>query len=246
MANVQKQGNPKAGGVMLIILGVILMALSVILFIGDSDYIFNGARSLDDMLEDGSLRSGEYAEVKVDATFGAYAETKHTINGIIPAGKEQHYMLWVGDNALISLTIKNKKSIDKLEEIVDQTEAYVMGTSTSLSKSITLSGRVKEMSSELSKLYKDGLRYLGADSSNADIYYLDIDATESQSALVMRYIMILAFGIFCIVGAVLCFKSAKKQKEKMAAVQAMQAQAQPQYQQPQEFNNNYYDPNNMQ
>lgn len=246
MANVQKQGNPKAGGVMLIILGVILMALSVILFIGDSDYIFNGAKDINKMLEDGSLRKGQYTEVKVDATFGAYAETKHTINGFIPAGKEQHYMLWLEDGSLISMTVKNKKTIEKLEEIVDQTEAYYMGESTSLSKSITLSGRVHEMGSDLSKLYREGLSYLGADATNADIHYLDIDATESQSALAIRYIFIFAFGVFCIVGAVACFKSAKKQKEKIAAVQAMQSQAQPQYQQPQEFDNNYYDPNNMQ
>ena len=215
----KKKGNPKAAGVILIILAVFLMALALLLLVSDMDFLMNGAENINQKIADGSMESGEYVEIDVNASFGAYAETKHTINGFIPAGKEQHYVIWLDDDSLISMTVKGKKKYDELEKVVSATESYLMGTGT-LSETVRFTGKIGTVSGELKDYYDEALDYLGADMST-NVYYLDIDTTETKGSIIGRTVFIIALGIVLIFAGKASFSQAKKAKMESEGVTPM-------------------------
>lgn len=222
-------------GAILLTIGAFMILVGAYLFIGERDYILNGARNINKMIRDKSLKANEFTEITVDASFGVYAETEHTICGFIPAGKEKHYIIWREDGSLISLAAKSKKTIEELEDIVEQTEAYVNGNSTDLSKSITLSGRVKILYGELRTQYDEALDYLGVDSG-ADVYIIDIDTTDNRVSLLCRYGLMIVIGLFLTVVAIFYLKKLKKKENNMEAVQDVQTLTQE--------DSNYYNSHN--
>jgi hypothetical protein len=209
--NKNKNGGLIGGGVLIIIVGVLLMFLGVCVFIGDSDFILNGADDINTMIEERRLNPGEFTSVRIDANFGAYAETRHMINGVIPAGTEQHYMVWLDDGSLISVTVKGSSKYDKMDAIEDQTYEYIDDGGT-LSKSVTYVGEISTVSGDLKKYYQEALDYLGADDTNVNIYYLDIDTTQTKESIIGVCLLFLVMGIAMVVGGICLIKSGKKRK----------------------------------
>lgn len=237
----KKNGNPKVAGVMFVILAIVMFAMGVIFLVSDIDFLLHGADNINDMIAENRLEAGEFVEIDVNATFGAYAETKHTINGFIPAGKEQHYVIWFDDDSLISMTVKGNKKYDTLDSITDNTSAYIMGTGT-LSETAKFTGKLETVSGELRGYYQDALDYLGVDSS-VKVYYLDIDTTESKGSIIGMTLFMVALGVIFIIAAAGSFKQAKANK----AENNMQANAynpnMPTMPYDANAQNNVYDPN---
>jgi hypothetical protein len=223
--NKGKKDGSMGGGILLIIVGVVLAFLGVCTFIGDSDFIFNGADDINTMIEELRLNPGEYTSVRIDANFGAYAETLHMINGVIPAGKEQHYIVWLDDGSLISVTVKGSSKYDKMDAIEEQTYEYIDNGGT-LGKSITYVGKISTISGDLKKYYREALDYLGADDSSANIRYLDIDTTETKGSIIGICVLFLVMGIAMAAGGIGLIKSGKKKKEAAAQIANQAAFAQ--------------------
>jgi uncharacterized membrane protein len=209
--NKNKNGNSVVGGVLFIIIGIVLMFLGVCTFIGDSDFIFNGADDIYTMIDEQRLNSGEFTSVRIDANFGAYAETRDMINGVIPVGKEQHYVVWLDDGSLISVTVKGSSKYDRMDVIEEQTYDYI-NNGGNLGKSVTYVGKISTVGGDLKKYYQEALDYLGVDETSVNVYYLDIDTTETKESIIGLSLFFLVLGILLIVIEICTIKAAKKRK----------------------------------
>ena len=88
------KANDKITG---IICAVFFIFLAVMLCIIDKDVLADNATDLYDLIDDNAELKDQYVELYVDGVIGNYAETEHKINGIIPSGTDQHYLLWLDD-----------------------------------------------------------------------------------------------------------------------------------------------------
>lgn len=213
MAKVKKQQSPKSAGITCVVIAIFAFLIGIALLAAKKDVVINGPKDMNQVLASGNIKEGDFVKINVDRTFGSYAERKHTINGIIPFGKDTYYVVWLNDDSIISLSVKNKKQVKKLETIVNQTASYLYGYG-NLNESITLVGEVKALKSDESKLYRDAIRMLGSegiDFENRDIHYYNIDCTSNRKTAILYPVVFIIIGIFCIFCAVINFKYAGQQ-----------------------------------
>lgn len=127
-----KKENKKGGAIVSLIVGIIFVLLAIMCFIGDMDYLLGGkAKDLNEIAANVRPQKDDHVRTDSYLVLGNFAETKHYINGIIPAGKEQHYAIVLGDDnmdditdaKIIVLTVKNKKTIKKLDELANDDNA---------------------------------------------------------------------------------------------------------------------------
>lgn len=209
-----RKSDSVAGGIFIAVVALVFVAAGIANFISGADFLFKGADDINTMIGDNGLKVGEFTRLRIDANFGAYAETKHTINGFIPAGNEQHYMVWLDDGSLISVTVKGSDKYDRMDAIEEQTYAYI-DSGDYLSKSVTYTGKITSISGDLKRYYQEALDYLGADSTNATIYYLDIDTTETKGSIIGMTVACLVFGVVLFIAGVVTIKNAIRKKAAM-------------------------------
>lgn len=210
-----KSKKHNAGQVIVLAMCMLLMfVMAFVMFVGDSDYLLGEeARDVMDYADDGvAPPKGIHIKVNVDACLGNYAETQHKINGIIPAGKEEHYIVWLDNNAALSITVKNKKTINKLNSIIDDTWDYLDGVSDTLPSSITIEGQVSTMDSELEGYYDDYLEDMGFADSGFPIYYVTVDNTDTRVTGWLIVGVLLVIGIGCLIGMISVIKAIKREK----------------------------------
>lgn len=217
-----KPKKHNAGQVIVLAMCMLLMfVMAFVMFVGDSDYLLGKeARDVMDYADDGvAPPKGIHIKVNVDACLGNYAETQHKINGIIPAGKEEHYIVWLDNNAALSITVKNKKTINKLNSIIDDTWDYLDGVSDTLPSSITIEGQVNTMDSELEGYYDDYLEDMGFADSGFPIYYVTVDNTDTRATGWLIVGVLLVIGIGCLIGMISIIKAIKREKAAAENVQ---------------------------
>ncbi len=217
-----KPKKHNAGQVIVLAMCMLLMfVMAFVMFVGDSDYLLGKeARDVMDYADDGvAPPKGIHIKVNVDACLGNYAETQHKINGIIPAGKEEHYIVWLDNNAALSITVKNKKTINKLNSIIDDTWDYLDGVSDTLPSSITIEGQVNTMDSELEGYYDDYLEDMGFADSGFPIYYVTVDNTDTRATGWLIVGVLLVIGIGCLIGMISVIKAIKREKAAAENVQ---------------------------
>lgn len=217
-----KPKKHNAGQVIVLAMCMLLMfVMAFVMFVGDSDYLLGKeARDVMDYADDGvAPPKGVHIKVNVDACLGNYAETQHKINGIIPAGKEEHYIVWLDNDAALSITVKNKKTINKLNSIIDDTWDYLDGVSDTLPSSITIEGQVSTMDSELEGYYDDYLEEMGFADSGFPIYYVTVDNTDTRATGWLIVGVLLVIGIGCLIGMISIIKAIKREKAAAENVQ---------------------------
>lgn len=200
--------------ILLAVLAVFFLFFAFVMFVADYEYLLGAeARDVMDYADDGVTPPKDiHVKVKVDACLGNYAETQHKINYIIPAGTEEHYIVWLDNNAAISVTVKNKKTIKLLNGIIDDTWDYLYGSSDLLPEGIVIEGKVSTMDSEISGYYDDYLEEMGFDSSGFPIYNVTIDTTETRLKGWSYVIFLLASSVGCVIGMIASIKARKKEK----------------------------------
>lgn len=111
------------------------------------DYLLGGkAKDLNEIAANVRPQKDDHVRTDSYLVLGNFAETKHYINGIIPAGKEQHYAIVLGDDnmdditdaKIIVLTVKNKKTIKKLDELANDDNA-------NFSDAIAIEGQIRTL-----------------------------------------------------------------------------------------------------
>ena len=213
-AKSQNAKQTKTAMIIFIVIAIVLVLIGAIVTIGTWDYMILGKTvNLNETSAAGQApQKGDYATFNVRFVLGNYAETKHTINGFIPAGTEQHYVIILDDGSLMSLTLKNKSDIEKLEAMVDPTWNYLTGEGEYPLQVIEMTGQIKSSNSEIRGYFNDALRKVGATTDIFPHIYddLTLDATDSRLHyfIIVGVILLLAAG--CIV---LVFVSKKKLKQ---------------------------------
>ncbi|MBE5953175.1 MAG: hypothetical protein E7257_03325 [Lachnospiraceae bacterium] len=207
----------KKASVAALVFGVIIVAGIIALYMGTHiDLMFHEPKDLMELIEEeGSPKKGEYVSVGIDAAVDCYAETKHRINGIIPAGTDMHYVLWLDDGSFISIKVNGKKNIEKLDKIVNETQRYVNGNSDTLPAKYELSGVISTMDSEIEDYYRQDIRYWGIDESGYPIYYVEIDETQSKLSAWLMMGFFALIEVICVIALIKAIQ--EKKQEKLAA-----------------------------
>lgn len=217
MKNQRTKGKCIAQSVFSLIGALLVAFVCVAAFSTELKYLFGKATDINDMLEDGgSPEKGEYVSVGVDAVFDWYAETQYKINGIIPAGSKQHCIMWLDDDSIISLTVKGKKNIEKIDKIIEGTQDCLYGTSDTLPSRIVFEGKVTDIGSEVKQYYNEVV--LG---SGYTIHYLTIDTTYSKTSIIIYgVVFLLIIGGF-IASFISGIRGVKKLKEAESATSGL-------------------------
>ena len=180
------------------------------------NYVFMGKTTdLNQSVAEGKApEKDEYATLNVHLVLGNYAETKHKINGFIPAGTEQHYVVVLDDGSVMSVTLKDKSDIEKLEAMVDPTWSLLSGESESWpTTNVTLTGKIGSMDSQILGFYRESLNKAGVTTDYFPrIYELTLDATNSRFRGFLVFGILLAFGALFIVLSIVSGKKVKEMK----------------------------------
>lgn len=204
---VKTKGNYTGQIVTWVLLGLLFIFIGLVVFVGNSDYIFNGPKDFYDLEARNGIEKGEYVSIPVDGVVDWYAETQHKINGFIPAGSEQHCLIWVDDYTFISMTVKGKNNIEKVDKIIDETWDYLSGSASYLPSPVTFEGQLSTIDPEVEKFYKDALSQMGIlYDSDYTIYYLTIDTTQTKGML----FLIIGFCLVMVIASVIGIASAAK------------------------------------
>ena len=213
------KANDKITG---IICAVFFIFLAVMLCIIDKDVLADNATDLYDLIDDNAELKDQYVELYVDGVIGNYAETEHKINGIIPSGTDQHYLLWLDDGTFISLTTRNKDLMSKLDAICDNTWDYIDYKTDVLDKSITIKGKIGSMDTEIKGFCNEWLDQL--EVSHSDMRYVSINADTSRGS-VLGYVgiclLLAGVGVFVFINAVNNEKKAAYNAQVVSSYQAM-------------------------
>lgn len=219
----QKKQSGAGAGVLLIVMGIIFAILSGVLFMSSSDYIFNGPKDLSEMLEtNGKPVNGEYVSVEVDAVIDWYAETQYKINGIIPAGKKKHAIVWLDNDTMMGITVKSKKDIEMVDGLIEGTWKWLLGTSGNLPSSVKIEGKVKNIGTEVTKYYNEAKGYVKQSLGEYEFYDLEIDLTDNKTTVFLYVGFLLVVAIAMLASGVSTIRTAKKQKaQALAQTQTM-------------------------
>lgn len=222
-----KKENKKGGAVVCLIFGIIFVLLAIVCFIGDMDYLLGGkAKDLNEIAANTRPQKDDHVRTDSYLVLGNFAETQHRIDGIIPAGKEQHYAIVLGDDdmddisdaKIIVLTVKNKKTIEKLEELANDDYA-------DFSDAIAIEGQIRTLDPEIEGYYRDALEDSGI-TDYCDYYTVALDATQTRLSGWLLVIGALAVGVICIVAFAKINKQIKNEKN-LAYTNAAPAMGQP-------------------
>lgn len=218
-----KKGKSRTGVIVLLaFLTLIFIGMSFIMFVADMDYLTSKkTTSIGGTDEWHKPQKDDHVTVESYAVLGKYAQTKHYINGFIPSGTEYHYILWLDNDAAISVTVKNKKMIKELDELETLTWQVLNGESNEYPEVEGITGMISTMDPEIEGYYDDYLEEIGFTESGFDIYYVTVDTTQTWLVSWMYVLFFVVLSIICIISMIANIKRAKK--EKLAAAQLASA-----------------------
>ena len=222
-----KNQNKKGGAVVCLIFGIIFVLLAIVCFIGDMDYLLGGkAKDLNEIAANTRPQKDDHVRTDSYLVLGNFAETRHYINGVIPSGKEQHYAIVLGNDdmddiseaKIVVLTVKNKKTIEKLDELANDDYA-------DFSDAIAIEGQIRTLDPEIEGYYRDALEASGI-MDYCDYYTVALDATQTRLYGWMIVAGALAIGVICIIAFAKVNKQIKNEKN-LAYTNAAPAMGQP-------------------
>ena len=208
----------KGPSIATLIVPVMFLAFGIISLILYSDLIFGiKVSNINKFLQQGTVEAneGSFVEMDIDAVLDNFAETSHKRNGIT-IGKDQHYLVWLDDDSMIAVSVKSKKDVNAMNDIMDVTWDYVDGKRETLAdEPLHLKGKLQKMSSEMKNYYQKSLDYFGITSADRDIHYYVVDCTDSQ----LLAILVTAFFFVVAIPMLVAFISGKA-KARRAALEA--------------------------
>ncbi len=214
VTTVKTKSQQKTGFILCIVLAVLVAAFAAGYIILEGSYMFLGkTKNMNEILADGApLEKGDYVTLDVRFVLGNFAETKHKINGFIPIGTDQHYLIILDNGSAMPLMIKSKSDIEKLDALINPTWSFLSGeTTTPPTETLRLSGCISSMNHEIEDYYKQALSTAGLDSTNTtNIYYLTFDATQTRFSKILILLMIVGLFILLIIGAIFSRKRLKQ------------------------------------
>ena len=192
---------------------VLFFVLFLFFFAVNARFVFGGEpQDVMQAIEKGEFVKDEHVTVNVNAVLENYAFTRHRINGIIPIGTDQHYMIRLENNAIVSLKVKNKRIIHKLDDIQEKTWDCMNGYSKTLPAGVKIQGRISTIHPEVEGYYSTVLSFLGLSDSDIPIYYVEIDTTETKGKAIVEILLLFALSVACVFSALQLYKKMKQSK----------------------------------
>ena len=216
---VKTKSQYKVSFILWIILAAVFTIVAAIDGIIVGEYMFMGkTKSLNQIIADGATpEKGDYVTLHVRFVLGNFAETKHKINGFIPAGTDQHYAIVLDDGSVMPIMVKSKSDIEKLEAMVTTTVQYLNGETKDIPmETLELQGCIESMDKEIEGFYKQALNQVDITDANVNIRYLTMDATQT------RFSKFLIFG-FLVLMVGLCIFLAIMSRKKMKELSKLQS-----------------------
>ena len=211
----------KGPSIATLIVPVLFLAFGIISLILYSDLIFGiKVSNINKFLQQGTVEAneGSFVEMDIDAVLDNFAETSHKRNGIT-IGKDQHYLVWLDDDSMIAVSVKSKKDVNAMNDIMDKTWDVLDEKADDFTDTpLHLKGKLRKMSSEMKNYYQKSLDYFGITSADRDIHYYVIDCTDSR----LLAILITAFFFVVAIPMLISFISGKA-RARRAAIAAEQA-----------------------
>ena len=124
----------------------------------------------------------------------------------------------ISEAKVIVLTVKNKKTIEKLDELANDDNA-------NLSDAIAIEGQIRTLDPEIEGYYRDALASSGI-ADYCDYYTVAVDATQTRFFGWAIVLGALAIGVLCIVAFAKINKQIKNEKN-LAYTNATPAMGQP-------------------
>jgi uncharacterized membrane protein len=158
--------------------------------------------------------NGRYVRIPVDSAFEWYAGTSIDDTGeLVMSGKTASCMIWLDSDAFMSLTIDNEEDFEALNNIIEETAAFVddQDSGELETESIYFEGQLKRPSSTDLAAYKKQFENLMADwGFTADDYYLyelTLDTTADRSTIkITTIVYIVLAALFLITVIVVAVK----------------------------------------
>ena len=217
VTTVNSKKQQKRTQILCFVLAGFFIALAALLVVMDWNYMIKGeTKDLTTEIANGNAPvKGDYVSLNVSYVLGNYAETKHK-RYFITTGTDQHYavLLRGADQTMcvMSVKLKDKSDIEKLESMVDPTWNFISGqTDVMPMDSITLTGCISTMDSQIKGFYNEALS--GAGVTTADgvtVYDLTLDATETRLSKFLIVFGLLAIGGLSILAAFMIRSKIKK------------------------------------
>ena len=179
---------------------LLFIFMAFMCYITHKDVLADNATDLYDLIDNNKELKEQYVELYIDGVIGNYAETQHKINGFIPAGTEQHYLIWLEDGTFISVTAKNKDLLSQLDAISNDTWNYIEEKTDTLDKSIIVKGMLSPMNTEIQGYCNEWLDSLGI--SHSDMRYVTINTGVTLSFVLGELgicLLFIAFSVFLII-----------------------------------------------
>ena len=217
VTTVNSKKQQKRTQILCFVLAGFFIALAALLVVMDWNYMIKGeTKDLTAEIANGNAPvKGDYVSLNVSYVLGNYAETKHK-RYFITTGTDQHYavLLRGADQTMcvMSVKLKDKSDIEKLESMVDPTWNFISGqTDVMPMDTITLTGCVSTMDSQIKGFYKEALSGAGVDTADGvTIYELTLDATETRLSKFLIVFGLLAIGGLSILAAFMIRSKIKK------------------------------------
>ncbi len=176
------------------LLGVVMIALSVVMYAREASYIFMGETlDLNEIIEEGGeMPRGEFVTFTVEYPLGNYAETREMIAGFIPMpfSTTQQYAIFCEDCSIISAEVSKKSKIAELEQAV---EDFYNDKPTA----VTIVGYVAANDREMNGYLAELTDYLfEGDPASAGVTptYFVIDTTQTRVSQFFLYFFSLLLG----------------------------------------------------
>ncbi|MBQ9200571.1 MAG: hypothetical protein IJ141_10385 [Lachnospiraceae bacterium] len=200
----------------------LICAILFIFFFKNSSFALSGkTKDANKIISSGErLRKNDNVTIKLYYVTEAYAESKNRIKGI--TNTTFHYIAWLEDDSLISISSQDSETIYKLNNFARQIKEYSNGKSLSPPDPIVITGHIMDLDSEVRQFYNEAIT-IGSYSINPNtmhyerdetkfsyIYNLEINTSYSKTfmfiGLIVSGFFTLAFGLL----TVLCYINYKK------------------------------------
>ena len=202
------------------------------LYIKESSYAFHGnTKDGNKIIESGGeLKKGENVTLKIYFSTKAYAKSKS-----IKHGQHYHYIAWLEDGSLISISVSDYNKRKELDDLADAVYDYALGKTKTAPDPVTVTGSVVKLDSRVAEYYKKEVEYgkntidpttmttYKDESKFSKVYYLEIDTSFTRTwAIIISIVGPIVTLISGIVLVILIFKH--KELEPPALKPAMTTQ----------------------
>lgn len=187
-------GNMKITGskIKSVLIMIAFWGFFIFLLTQDAGYLFGNAKIFNEALSNGTLQKNDFVEVNIKEVYGSYSYTDHMLGGIIPMGKDNHYIVKLEDDSIISLTVKDNNDIEKLDNSMEG------------ECNLQFVGRLETPSAKIRQYYLECIAEVGEEQLEASAIYSDIsiDATENKFTVSILIIGCLLLALISTAGFV--------------------------------------------